>query len=140
MGKHREGRWQYERTSLVGHGFAGYVRQNGHVIAKVLHDYGTQFNGMEIVPERDDANGRLLAAAPSLLNALRIAIADSCGGCGDCVPCKTIRSIEGVECEACGRFVSDLSDACPALSDTRDVYAHVERLSDAQTVRLEQGR
>ena len=45
---------------------------------------------------RSAADARLLAAAPDLLNALRIAIADSCGGCGreTCAPCQTLASVE----------------------------------------------
>ena len=46
-----------------------------------------------------EADAHLIAAAPDLLNALRIAIADSCGGCGreTCVPCQTLASVEAPE-------------------------------------------
>lgn len=46
-------------------------------------------------------------------------------------------STDGGECEACGKVVADLSAACPAISDRDDVYAHVRRLSDAETVSVD---
>jgi len=44
---------------------------------------------------------------------------------------------DGGVCEACEQVVPDFSNACPAISDTRDVYAHVRRLSDAETVQVD---
>ena len=35
-----------------------------------------------------------MTPAPDLLKALRIAIADSCGGCGECFPCETLNRVE----------------------------------------------
>ena len=50
--------------------------RNGRLIAIVQFDRGTQFDGMEIVPERDAANGEILAAAPEMAALLSRAILD----------------------------------------------------------------
>lgn len=87
--RHRREPWRYVPNIKASH-TAGQITQNGHLIAIVQLDRGTQLDGMEIVPARDTANGLLLAAAPLMLDALRYAQGAACGGCGDCVICSAV--------------------------------------------------
>jgi hypothetical protein len=67
----RLGPWEFEPSDHQG--ISGFIRARGSVLAQVKQDRGTQFDGSRRVPERDRANGLLLAAAPELLDACEAA-------------------------------------------------------------------
>ena len=76
-------------------------------------------------------NEQMTAAAPDLLKALRIAIADSCGGCGDeeCVPCRTLERATGEYREPTSAQLEAMNnpDSGPSVSHYRDTMRDAGR-------------
>lgn len=64
--KHTPGRWSIARDPRPGMDWNSHIvdKKRGHAICFMAHSDGAS-------PERDEANARLIAAAPDLLEALR---------------------------------------------------------------------
>jgi hypothetical protein len=99
--KHTPGPWVTERDSkfITGNLSYFYVEANDCPVCEISADYITWFNKKE---QELEANARLIAAAPEMLEALKAILKENDGVCPDCVYASTWDLMEDAVAKAEG--------------------------------------